>query len=223
MLSLSGVAHADPDAGGDPVGAQPKLITPTATGAPTTIGNEQKYSHLGQLEIAVRAGVGLRTIVPYSDEDYCGKIDRSTAHGNAAVCTERQPFGLDFELGYGVARHVDLLAEMSVGLEGSFAPTAADEGGPHDIRLAPGARFFFSDAGTSKLFTTAQVVLDFSGYKDDTGKSRGVDFGIRNMSGLQFDLDKAYGFYIFVGETVTFARWLDLDLEAGVGIQGRFL
>jgi len=172
----------------------------------------------------VRAGVGLRTIVPYSDSDYCGKTDTSTAHGNAAVCTGRQPFGLDFELGYGVGRHVDIFAEASVGLEGSFGPTAAgDASGPHVVRLAPGARFYFSDAGTSKLFTTAQVVFDFSGYKDDLGKSRGVDFGIRNMSGLQFDLDKAYGFYLFVGETVTFARWLDLDLEAGVGLQGRFL
>ena len=33
----------------------------------------------------------------------------------------------------------------------------------------------------SKLFTTAQLVLDFSGYEDATGAGRGNDFGVRSM------------------------------------------
>jgi hypothetical protein len=36
------------------------------------------------------------------------------------------------------------------------------------------------------------------------------------------DLHHAYGFYVFVGETLTFKRWLMGDLEAGIGIQGRY-
>ena len=85
-----------------------------------------------------------------------------------------------------------------------------------------GARFFFSDAKTSKLFTTTQLVLDFSGYEDAGGASRGTDVGVRNMNGLWFDLDRAYGFYAYIGETATFSRWLRFELEAGVGFSGRF-
>ena len=50
----------------------------------------------------------------------------------------------------------------------------------------------------------------------------GTDFGVRNVSGLWIDLDRSYGFYVFVGETATFARGLRFELEGGLRIQGRY-
>jgi len=45
---------------------------------------------------------------------------------------------------------------------------------------------------------------------------------VRNLNGLWFDLDDSYGFYGYVGETLSFSRWLRFELEAGVGFQGRY-
>ena len=42
------------------------------------------------------------------------------------------------------------------------------------------------------------------------------------MIGLWFDLDRAYGFYGYVGETLTFSRWLRFELELGFGFSARF-
>jgi hypothetical protein len=137
------------------------------------------------------------------------------------VCTGRAPLAIDFEAGYGVARAIDVFLELRIGLEPDFGTPGSDDG-PHPLHVSPGARFFFSEAGRSKLFTTAQLVLDFAGYDDATGDGLGADFGVRNLSGLWFDLERAYGVYVFVGETATFARWLQFELEAGIGIQGRY-
>lgn len=196
--------------------------TAAADVAPRPVAAPADYSHKGQLQASARIALGLRAIVPYEKTDYCGQTDSATSSGNAPVCTGRAPFSFDLELGYGVARRVDLIVELRLGLETDFAPTAVAMDGPRMFHLAPGARFFFSDAKTSKLFTTVQLVVDASGYEDGGGGSRGTDFGVRNMNGMWFDLDRAYGFYAYIGETATFSRWLRFELEAGIGFSARY-
>ncbi|MEO8700090.1 MAG: hypothetical protein ABI867_08605 [Kofleriaceae bacterium] len=198
-------------------GAEPKLIPAAAP----PVSNAVRLSHQGQFQISIRLAAGLRAIAPYHDE-FCGQTDASAGDNQAAVCTGRSPFSIDFELGYGLGRKVDVFVEMRLGIEEDFgaSPTAAE--GARVFHFSPGARFFFSDAGKSKLFTTAQAVFDLSGYKNLAGEKLGTDIGLRNLSGLWFDLDKAYGVYLFIGETATFSRWLRFELEGGVGIQGRY-
>ena len=179
-------------------GAEPKLITPPA--APAAPTEAIGWSH---------------------DGTYCGDIDTSAKNMFAPVCTGRAPMSLDFELGFGVARKIDLIAELRIGLEPDFGASPSSDG-PRVFHLSPGARVFFSDGGRAKLFTTAQLVFDFSGYEDASGGRRGADFGVRNLDGLWIDLDRAYGFYAYVGDTLTVARWMRFELEAGVGIQGRY-
>jgi hypothetical protein len=220
LVGAAGVARADdPSPAGPPQRGEPKLVAPVKPAKPDdTLG----FSHKGQFELSVRFAIGLRAIATYDKTDYCGQTDATADTGLARVCTGRAPLSLDFELGYGVARKIDLFAEIRFSLEQDFgaSPTATD--GARLFHLSPGARFFFSESGKTKLFTTGQVVFDLSGYKNVAGASLGTDFGLRNMSGLWFDLDKAYGFYVFIGETATFARWLRFELEGGVGIQGRY-
>lgn len=191
------------------------------SGAPAGAGPPVDLSHKGQFEGSVRLGLGMRAIATYDNRDYCGDVDPQGQFGFASVCTGRAPFSLDLEFGYGVARRVDLIAELRVGLESDFG-AAPSSGGPRMLHLSPGARFFFSEGSRSKLFTTAQIVLDFAGYEDAGGAGRGTDFGIRNLSGLWFDLARAYGVYVYVGETATFARWMRFELEGGIGVQGRY-
>ena len=53
-------------------------------------------------------------------------------------------------------------------------------------------------------------------------QSLGDDVGIRWLEGFWVDLHRAYGFYVYVGETAEFVRWIDGEIEAGIGIQGRY-
>jgi len=180
------------------------------------------FSHHKQFELSARLAFGLRGIATYEKTTYCGETDSSTSTGLSRVCTGRSPVVLDFELGYGVKPKIDLFLELRIGLESDFGATPAAGDGPHPFHLSPGARFFFSDTKRIKLFTTAQLVVDFAGYEDAMGNKLGTDFGIRNMSGLWFDLAKSYGIYGFVGETATFARWLRFEFEGGFGFQYRY-
>src|SRR5262249_49806009 len=142
--------------------------------------------------------------------------------GNAATCLARVPMSLNFEGSYGVTRSIDVLLEMRVGLETDFGSTPSTSNGPRMVFLSPGARFFFNEAKASSLFATAQVVFDFSGYKDSAGAGRGADIGFRNLLGYWFDLHKAYGMYIFAGDTATFSRWMRFEVELGIGFQARY-
>ncbi len=226
VIGLTGLTPAWADRVAEPIapakegeGAAPARPPPKAA-APA---EADTFSHQGMFEVSLHLALGLRAIVPYDKTDYCGAADASTSTGNAPVCTGRAPFSMDLELGYGLRRRIDVFAEVRLGIQGDFSPTlnSADEG-PRMIHISPGARFFFSDARSTKLFTTAQAVFDFAGYKDPSGADRGNDLGIRNLNGLWLDLEKAYGFYAFIGETLTFSRWLRFELEAGIGVQARY-
>jgi hypothetical protein len=214
MLMVSGLAGVSVGEEAVPPPAAPKA----AVKVPASV----RLSHHKQVQVSIRFASGLRAIAPYGSDEFCGDVDTSRANGFAAVCTGRTPFSVDFELGYGVARKVDLFLEFRLGLETDFGMSQSDQDGARQFHISPGGRFFFGDAGSSKLFTTAQLVIDKSGYKDFQGGTLSADFGIRNMNGLWFDLDRAYGFYAFVGETATFARWLRFELELGIGISGRY-
>lgn len=228
VLGLSFVLAAGPAAAEEPAapstepgeepGAEPRLIP---TSRPARVDESLRLSHQGQFMVSLRVPIGLRALAPY-DGEYCGQTSTDAADGEAAVCTGRAPFSFDLELGYGVGRRVDAFLELRIGIEQDFGARATDQEGARVFHVSPGARFFFSDAGKTKLFTTAQLVIDASSYKDVAGESLGTDVGVRNLSGLWIDLDKAYGFYAFVGETATFARWLRFELEAGIGLQGRY-
>jgi hypothetical protein len=114
------------------------------------------------------------------------------------------------------------MLEMRFGLERYFGSTSSSGAGPRLRHYSPGVRFFFNDKGLMKFFATAQVALDSTGYEDETGESRGVDFALRNANGIFLDFHEAYGAYVFFGEELEFKRWLEAGLEIGFGIQGRY-
>lgn len=208
----------------DPDGTAPASATEPAPVTAPRLRDPSKgpFFHAGQIGVSARLALGMRGTATYHDTDYCGSTSTDTNTGNAPVCLTRAPLALEVEMAYGVGRKVDLLLEMKIGLESDFGSTSTTKDGPHTISLSPGLRYFFAEGRTSKLFTTAQAVFDFSGYKDAAGTARGTDFGVRNLNGVWFDFHRAYGFYIYAGETLSIARWLDLELEVGLGVQVRY-
>ncbi|MGE0547874.1 MAG: hypothetical protein AB7O24_02725 [Kofleriaceae bacterium] len=210
-----GSPDPDPDGSPDPApSAQPVAAMP----APVS---DQVISPKGKLSASLRLGMGVRALVPYDEIDYCGDTDPETATGNAPVCTGRAPFSLDLELSYGVTDSVEVLLELRLGLERDFPSIPNGDDGPRNIHVSPGGRLFFGEGARSKLFSTGQLVFDFSGYDNAAGESLGSDFGVRNLNGLWFDLHPRYSVYGYVGETATFSRWMRFELEAGIGVQGR--
>ncbi|HSN24791.1 MAG TPA: hypothetical protein VLT45_00855 [Kofleriaceae bacterium] len=177
--------------------------------------------HKGQFGLSARLSMGAEAVATYDSKYYCGTVDATAANGNAPVCAGRSPFSLDLEAGYGVAKSIELTLEMRLGLEKEFG-ASPNLDGPRRFWIAPGARFFFSEAARTRLFVQPEVVFDFTGFKDAAGNSRGNDFGFRGLQGIWLDVHKTYGMYAFVGETLEFVRWIDAGFEAGVGFQGRY-
>lgn len=168
-------------------------------------------SHEGQFGLSARLGVGVRAIATYDKTVFCG------SDADDRVCTGRTPMSIDLEAAYGVARSIELTLELRIGLESDFGATAGADG-PRAFHLAPGARFFFSEAKRTKLFVQPSLVFDFADYAQRSGN----DFGVRGLEGFWIDLHRSYGFYFFIAETIELRRWLSGGFEAGLGFQGRY-
>ncbi len=214
VLLAAAPAFADED--------KAKPIAPAAPASSDPAPVQSPLDHTGQFGVSLRVALGLRAIAPLDDSVYCGKTDASAASGYAPVCVGRSPFSLDLEASYGLRAKLDAILEIRLGIESDFGSSPNTNDGPHIVAMSPGVRFFFSEAKRTKLFSTAQIVLDFSGYKDPSGIARRDDFGVRNLNGLWFELDKSYAAYIYGGETLTFVRWLGFELEVGLGFQARY-
>jgi hypothetical protein len=222
MIHFGGAAWAEEVDADDPDDAEePKLIegstlapVPGESSEPDAVAEIKDHFH--QFGLAIQIPVGVRAVAPY-DGEWCG--DRGeNGSSNAEVCVNRQPATFDFELAYGLKRNFELMLELRVGIERDFAASASASGGPRLFHWSPGVKFYFSQAKISKLFSTAQIAFDHTGYAGEAG----TDFFVRNVNGLQLDLDQSYGVYFFIGEEFAFRRWLSLAVEAGVGFQGRY-
>lgn len=220
VLGLSAGARADdgtlaPAKEGDATAAPAKEGDATVSAGAKVDDAPPRTFHKGQLGISARLAVGARGIVTYENTVYCGKTDSAAEHGFATVCTGRTPLALDLEAAYGIANSIELTLEMKLGLERDFG-RAPGMDGPRPFSLAPGARFFFSEAKHSKLFVQPSVLIDLANY------DRGNDIGVRGIEGLWIDLHRSYGIYFFIAENLEFSRWLSASFEGGFGFQGRY-
>ncbi len=215
---LAPIDAGDDDAVGDGGDGQPRLVPSTTDAQP--IGSS-RVGHKGQFGLSAQFVSGSRFIKTWDDDDYCGDRGESST-GNATYCFGRVPVVLDLTATYGVTANIELLFEMRFGLERDFGATQTSGEGPRLRHYSPGVRFFFNDRGVMKFFSTAQVALDSTGYEDASGASRGVDVALRNANGIFLDFHDAYSAYAFFGEELEFKRWLEVGLEFGVGVQGRY-
>jgi hypothetical protein len=205
---------------------EPGLAEPAGDGADpgggaAAGGDGRRGHHQGQVGVAMSLSTGYRFIKTWDSDRYCG--DRASAGdggGNAAYCFDRTPVALDLALSYGLTRRIELMLELRFGLERDFGGDPLADG-PRPRHYAPGVKFWLSQ-GAVNYFSTAQLAIDATGYQDAAGDELGVDVRLRNANGVQIDFHDAYGVYAYFGEQVAFGRWIEVGLEAGAGIQGRY-
>jgi hypothetical protein len=184
-----------------------------ATARADTLDGPPPTNHQGQFGLSVRFGVAGRFIGAYN-HDYCGQ-------SGSTVCTGTTPPLLDIEAGYGIRKHVELVFAATFGLGRDFGASPSAEGS-YPVRLSAGARFFFSEAQHTQFFVQPMVMGDFTNYRDPSGQTLSDGVGARCLEGFWIDLHRAYGFYVYVGESAEFVRWIEGDVEGGIGIQGRY-
>jgi hypothetical protein len=167
--------------------------------------HEPSLTHIYQLGLAVAPGVGYRVIAPYKDGVDCGQQAKR-------VCTGLLPFFLDAQASFGFAQHWDALVDLRFGVMSDFTHS-------HEFAVAPGVRYWVDPDWWVKFFATIQGVVDAT--TQDNPNIRGTDFGVRNENGFMFEVMRNLGFYVQVGETIGFARWLRFEIDGGVGVQAR--
>jgi hypothetical protein len=206
LAALPAARADDGDGAGEPVAGE---------------ADRRRGHHQGQLGLALAFSTGYRFIKTWDSERYCGeRAGAGDGGGNALYCFDRTPAALDVSLSYGVTRGLEVMLDLRLGVERDFGGTAVTDG-PRLRHYAPGVKFWLS-RGAVNYFATAQLAIDATGYTDAGGDDLGADLRLRNANGLQVDFHDAYGVFAYFGEQVAFKRWLEVGIEAGVGIQGRY-
>ncbi len=162
--------------------------------------------HANQFGVAVMPGSGFRVIAPYQDMAPCGQQ-------NKRVCNGALPFFIDVQPSFGFARHWDALVDLRFGVVADFSQS-------HEFAVAPGVRYWVDPELPTKFFATVQGVYELNpqhqpGIKD-------YDLAVRNANGLMIEVMRNLGFYLQVGETLGFVRWLRFEIDGGIGVQARF-
>jgi hypothetical protein len=211
-------AASPPAAPASPLAVPPPADTsepaPPAVPAarPAPAGNKQfpklrqpSLLHKYQLGLSVLPGIGYRVIAPYGEGIDCGQQAKR-------VCTGLLPFFVDVQPSFGFAEHWDVLIDLRFGIVSDFNQR-------HQFAVAPGVRYWVDPELNFKFYATIQGVFDATGQNNP--ELRRNDFGIRNANGFMFEIMRNLGFFIQLGETIGFARWLRFEIDAGVGVQAR--
>jgi hypothetical protein len=187
-------------------------------------GTDVAYDHRGQFGVHAQLGTGYRVLFPYeaTPPTYCGASESNGAPKE--VCTGRSPFFVELGASYGITSGLEALFDFRVGIERDFKRAGSSGSTPRPLVLAPGVKVFIDDEGSTKFFSTLQLAFDFTNYDAAfTGDTPvGTDIGVRNVNGLLIDFHRTFGVFVHFGETIGFRRWLRFEMDAGVGIQGRY-
>jgi hypothetical protein len=175
--------------------------------APPPARNPDDRSHYHQFGLAVTAGTGYRVMFKYSSATTCNGVDGNT------TCYYRSPAFLDAKAFFGVSKSVDLVVEQRFGLETDFFSN-------HDLLLMPGIRVYPDASQAFKFYVQIQLVIDLSD-PGNTSPNR-YDFGFHEANGFQWDFLRWGGAYLQISETFGFVRSFNFQLEAGIGVEGRF-
>jgi len=162
--------------------------------------------HKDQFGVSLMPGSGYRIIAPYKDGVPCGQQTNR-------VCTGWLPFFIDVQPSFGFARRWDVIVDLRFGV-------AADFNGSHQFAVAPGVRYWVDADLPTKFFATIQGVYDLN--PQHTPGVKDYDFGVRNANGFMLEVMRNLGFYLQLGETLGFVRWLRFEVDGGVGVQARF-
>jgi hypothetical protein len=189
------------------------LATGAAAHGDELATGESGFSHKKQFGAFVQGGIGYRGIFTFNEE-YCGEL--KDGGGNKSNCLGRSPFAVDIGGSYGVTHGLELILDVTLGLESDFG-SSPSQTGPHILAFAPGLKLFLTEIGATEFFATIELPVDVSSYE----QSDKADIGVRNRNGLILDIGRQFGAYFYFGEAVSWRRWLRFEVDAGLGVQLR--
>lgn len=192
LASLPSLAAAAPDAKVDP---------------------KKDRSHRLQAGVGVTVGSGYRVQFKYSEAGSCGQNDEQTQKPRNS-CSDRLPTWLDLKIFFGVSHAVELIVEQRFSLEKNFTTNT-------QFMLMPGIRVYAEGARKEfKFFVQLQGIFDYSNPGAFSGTR--FDYGFHEANGFQWDFLKWMGAYFQISESFLFARSFTFQIEAGLGVEGRF-
>jgi hypothetical protein len=169
--------------------------------------------HKHQGFVNILSGTGWYLTAPYDKNDpdkMCGWDD--IKNESEPVCTGRSGWHMDFLAGFGVKAGLELLLMYRQGLEGP------SEGNPQQRRFGAGIKAYKPADGLFKLGFGIVPLFDFSNRKSGDAK----DFVIHIPILAQFDIVRWFGAYAQVAPNLSFISEFRLDINFGIGVQGRF-
>jgi len=201
FFSAPGTRAGETPAAPGEAAAPPAPASPVS-GPPAPVGT----SHFKQVGLGLIFGSGYRGLVRYQDSAPC-----QTTDPGKDFCTSRLPFFMDLQAAFGVTRSLSAIADVRIGLEQDFTQS-------RPLAFAPGLKAYIDAESLAKFFATIQLAFDFTSQEPG---ARGLDIGVRNANGLQFDLMRYFGVFVQFGETIAFRRFFRFELDLAAGIEGR--
>ena len=201
---------------------QPRLQSGTEDVALPPSPLPPRLDHKHQFGLDLGLGLGYRLIKPYGDI-WCGQRSNDPDNPNEPFCSSMSPLFLDLGLSFGVTQSVELVAHTRVGL----TKDPISERRP--ISLLGGVRLWVDATGAFKWALGLEAMLDFT--KQDGSKQQRPTYGVPKQDSLdvggrfygqiQYDFLPYLGLYAQIGGLVGALRWLRVELEGTLGIQGR--
>ena len=162
-------------------------------------------------------GTGWFMVAPYEKNDpkkMCEVTADSNGQEGEAFCTGRAGFHLNFLGGFGLLPGFEVFAIFRLGVQ-----RPAAENAPKIRQIGAGVKIYTPADGLFKIGIGAAPLFDFS---DRGGADLGYDFVIHVPILAQFDFWRWFGAYFEVSPNISFVSEFRLELNTGIGVQGRF-
>lgn len=207
----SAPADAPPESDAPPAARTPDVMTPKVI--------PKSFSHRYQVSLDAAIGLGGSFLITYKDSTWCGTRDGGE---NETFCMGMTPAHVDLGVGFGIVHQLEIMAEFRLGL-------TRDTVGNRPFMFMPGLRIWIDAHKQFKVAMALLLVLDFTKQEGSQQSSYGLpekgenlDVGGRLYVQLQYDFLRFVGLFGRLGVTTTVLRWVQINLEAQIGVQARF-
>jgi hypothetical protein len=162
-----------------------------------------------QGELRVVINEGYQFAIKYDRGSPCDSL-------GSTFCRGRSPLTLDFAAGFGALDWLEVEARFRLGVEQTYGFQLSNAAGSAlPMAAGLGVRIYGSETSRLKFAFGVAALLDFT-----TGQS--LEVIARLDEGLHYDVARQFGFYLQLGESISFLRALGFAIDGGFGIQGRF-
>jgi hypothetical protein len=201
--------------------AKAKPVNPEDAKAP---GEDDDFGHGGQFGLRVGLVGGYRMVFRYDESPYCSKpkFDKE-AKDQQKFCGHAGPLAIDIGLSFAPIDGIEPFLWGRFGLSGESETNTESL-----ILVGAGARIYTMSDSKFKIFIEPAVGMELEGGAGNPDWKHGganpeykTDLVFHLAAGPQFDVAKAFGFYLNAGITTGILRYIHSSLELQGGVQLR--